>query len=585
MAGLSIGNGLSTGNGLSAGSGFSRGGGLYFSGFSVAPTLNLNFTTMTALPSTITFSRNSNATYYDSTGKLTYAPNNQLTYSNDFSNAVWTKSGLTQSAGLVTVSAGTAWHRLSASGVATSAVTTTSVKLKAGTHRYVQILDDHAAPSNDYENFDLVAGTKSSSGVTSSISDAGDGYWLCSITGNGDLGNNGIYISPVTGLNAARAESWTATGTETFYVKEAQLELVTYQTTPGTYNATTSAAYYGARLDYNPATLAARGLLIEEARTNSALYSQDFSNGTWVAFSGAAKVGAATGIVDPAGTQNAYELSFGATGGTIGAASAVYQACTFTASSFYSFSVYLRAKTGTTTIRLSAFASTNTGTADITLTTAWTRVLLENFSSGAATSGNIAIRNNVAGNSANVYAWGAQVELGSFATSYIPTAGGTVSRSADTASMTGTNFSSWYNQSEGSFVVNTTPLVATGSLYSNGVFGLLPTTGTGGGSFFLGQSATQNWLWWRANGSMAVTFGTVVANTPAKLAIAYKLADYAAVANNGTVGTSSDATALVNATSLSLGGQYAIQPYGGYIASFVYYPQRLPNATLQSLTS
>ena len=328
MAGLSIGNGLSTGNGLSAGSGFSRGGGLYFSGFSVAPTLNLNFTTMTALPSTITFSRNSNATYYDSTGKLTYAPNNQLTYSNDFSNAVWTKSGLTQSAGLVTVSAGTAWHRLSASGVATSAVTTTSVKLKAGTHRYVQILDDHAAPSNEYENFDLVAGTKSSSGVTSSISDAGDGYWLCSITGNGDLGNNGIYISPVTGLNAARAESWTATGTETFYVKEAQLELVTYQTTPGTYNATTSAAYYGARLDYNPATLAARGLLIEEARTNSALYSQDFSNGTWVAFSGAAKVGAATGIVDPAGTQNAYELSFGATGGTIGAASAVYQACT-----------------------------------------------------------------------------------------------------------------------------------------------------------------------------------------------------------------------------------------------------------------
>ena len=45
---------------------------------------------------------------------------------------------------------------------------------------------------------------------------------------------------------------------------------------------------------------------------------------------------------------------------------------------------------------------------------------------------------------------GAQVEVGTFPTSYIPTSGSTATRSPDSVSMTGDNFSDWYNQSEGS---------------------------------------------------------------------------------------------------------------------------------------
>jgi hypothetical protein len=52
-----------------------------------------------------------------------------------------------------------------------------------------------------------------------------------------------------------------------------------------------------------------------------------------------------------------------------------------------------------------------------------------------------------------IYIWGAQLEAGAFPTSYIPTVASQVTRSADSASMTGTNFSDWYRADEGTFIV------------------------------------------------------------------------------------------------------------------------------------
>jgi hypothetical protein len=42
-----------------------------------------------------------------------------------------------------------------------------------------------------------------------------------------------------------------------------------------------------------------------------------------------------------------------------------------------------------------------------------------------------------------------QLELGAFPTSYIPTTGAAATRAADVASISGSNFSSWYRQDEG----------------------------------------------------------------------------------------------------------------------------------------
>jgi hypothetical protein len=54
---------------------------------------------------------------------------------------------------------------------------------------------------------------------------------------------------------------------------------------------------------------------------------------------------------------------------------------------------------------------------------------------GATTPGDVTV---------SFYIWGAQLEQGAFPTSYIPTTSPAVTRAADVASMTGTNFSDWY---------------------------------------------------------------------------------------------------------------------------------------------
>ena len=55
-------------------------------------------------------------------------------------------------------------------------------------------------------------------------------------------------------------------------------------------------------------------------------------------------------------------------------------------------------------------------------------------------------------NSTGVYVWGIQIEVGSSATSYISTSGSTVTRSPDQAKITGTNFTDFYNQTEGNYI-------------------------------------------------------------------------------------------------------------------------------------
>jgi len=180
-----------------------------------------------------------------------------------------------------------------------------------------------------------------------------------------------------------------------------------------------------------------------------------------------------------------------------------------------------------------------------------------------------------------VHVWGPQLEAGAFPTSYIPTTTATVTRAADVASMTGTNFSSWYRQDEG-------------TLYAKALNKITNYIASINDSSPLNQSLTiyqpnssQTALFSRtSSGVQAQIIVTGATNAFNKFAGCYKTNDFAVSVNSGTVGTDTSG-AIPISTTFDIGAQRLGVAYGmsGIIARLTYYPVRLPDAQLQALTA
>lgn len=264
------------------------------------------------------------------------------------------------------------------------------------------------------------------------------------------------------------------------------------------------------RFDYNPTTLVCNGLLIEESRTNVLLNS--LINGTSLATQSVTV------------TAAARTLSFYGTGQVV--LSGVHSA-TVTGTGAYPARTTL-----TFTPTAGVLTLTVTGTVQF-----------------------------------------AQLELGSFVTSFIPTAASQVTRTADVAAMTGTNFSSWFNATESSVVV-----AYKGQ--SSGARAFTFSDGTGVNQVWIEPNYTV-----RAGGVTQYTTGIGAFTYPAKVGVVWKQNRFAVSVNGGAPFTGSSGNVPTLSTLyIGCGATGTSGFLNNCVSSLMYYPQALINNEVRAFS-
>jgi hypothetical protein len=359
------------------------------------------------------------------------------------------------------------------------------------------------------------------------------------------------------------------------------------------------------RFDCNPTSKSLRGILIEGASTNVHPRSQEFDNNTVWEKSGTATV-TANQIAAPDNTTSADLFRCGATG-----ASEVRRNNITLAAGTHTFSVFARKEvsdfvviqvqdTATASFRrvwfninLGSTGSATSGGSNIALLGS----KIEPYENGfyrvsitvSLTAGTVGGRTNIflsegngvfSGNAlSGIYIWGAQLETGEL-TSYIPTVAAAVTRNADVATITGTNFSDWWQAGKGSALVRARPSTVSGTRPW-----VQFDDATADNIIALRGNTTNPELYIRTSGSdqAQIDAGTIAASTRYRLAGAWATNDCAASLNSGTPVLDGAAT-IPTVTQARLGSD-GTNYLNGHIEAIEYYDERVLNASLQVLSS
>lgn len=605
------------------------------------PTLNLDFINNPQFDSRITFTRGSQATLFDSTGTLVYAKQNVLLQSQDFSTtwsvasqnaSITTNTAVapdgTTTADTITDDATSGIHRVSQTVTTSStAQLVFSVFAKYSTMQWIGLSAATSTGAWAGAKFDIqngVLGSTSQQGTgwaanSSSITSIGNGWYRCVLVFTpGATGSTTFLVNCATDgttftVSQRGSEIYSGTGSSAF-IWGAQLNTTPMEggvtSSLTTYYPTTTAAYYAPRFDYNPSTLAPRGLLIEEQRTNLLTYSEDFTNAAWTA---AELTVSGNSAVAPDGTTTADKLVESAAT----ALHVLYRNPSYTSGLTYTATVFAKAAERTQVHvqvgGISAFGALTWAVFDLSTQTVvndsnspttsianigngWFRLSVTKTATatgspqlqiGPAVGGTATYAGN---GTSGVFVWGAQLEAGAFPTSYIPTTTTALTRNADVASMTGTNFSSWYNASEGTFYAQYS-IQATAGVDRR----ILVVEGSGGQNvngiiMFVSNSAQKaasfNNFVSSSNIGRIDSVAAFSANTTYKGAFAITSSDRALSVNGATAVTSTSAFSIPSMTNLAIGQDgVGNTNINGHIQRISFYSQRLPNATLQALTA
>lgn len=556
-------------------------------------------------------SRSSFATYQDNIDGLIKRSNvNLLTYSNAFTTSPWTRGSnmtLTANSGIAPDNTNSAWNlRMVATSStwldntfsATAGVTYTGsiyVRSNSGTNNQVQLFVWTDA---------AVGGPATGSSVTN-------------ITATSTWTRYTVQFTPTTsGTYKLALDNNANTWAIDLMIWGAQVEEGNAATLYANTGASTSAAL---RYRYSPYARADMVPLLETASTNLLTKSEDLSHSDW-----AFKVGitaTANAATSPDGTVDATALTEDTSTGNH-LLQRVYE---FTTGVTYTFSVFAKAPSnnranlyllfgaGAFAAQQNAQFNLTTGVISNVSNSVGGRATMEPIANGwyrcsltapATTTANstmwIAISNGTSvsytGTSNTLHVWGAQLEANSFPSSYIPTdtttvtragdswTGGTATRAEDNLATTDANtFLSFYNQNEGSLVVELHALANVDqqavSVYGAQVVdpqNIRLRKSTLFGAYFVNRVFGQNYD--QTQGSTAYIDNSII-----KLAAAFTSGNTALAADGNIVSTGTPP--LYEMTAMAIGSVSGLgAPHYNAIRSVSYYPKRLPNSELIALT-
>jgi hypothetical protein len=481
-------------------------------------------------------------------------------------------------------------------------------------------------------------------GVTASIQAYPNGWYRCSITSTCSEGGGarvGVFIGSGTSTSYAGDE------TKGLYLWGAQLETAaggasapfptSYIPTRSTFiSRASTATYYNASgviqtaainearsaafLPDSSGVMRPIGLLLEEQRTNLLVQSEDFST-TWVATRASISTNA---ITAPNGAITANKLvgnatldshyvqqnTSGATNGIAYTSSVFAKAGELTRFELLhavGATLYVQGydlSDGTLLTRVTPGTTAATGGFIQAVGNGWYRCGITQISDGTTVAIRCTLRSADTvvfdATSQGIFLWGAQIEAGSFPTSYIPTttaavtrsadvsSSAAVTRSADMASISGSNFLGWFNATEGTlfgqwirgysgnFSNFASSAILTNNL-SGANAGSIPATVTNGANMQLYQSIVSS-------GVEQLDYVFENAGVRNKCIQAYQL-NNAQMAINGVLKEAdTSCTVPTGIDRCILGMRPASNWINSHLSRITYWPTRLPGLTLQSVT-
>ena len=573
---------------------------------------------MSELPSFCTFSRGTLGTCFDSAGVMRFCDHNLLTYSEQFDNAAWSKALSSvsanastsptgdSSADLVVTNNGVDLNLDDANGgvtqtksVAASTPWTLSVYAKAAGFTAIRLREGASSGCRavvSLSDGSVVYENRTSAQMNVTATDIGNGWWRVVATRTTGAAETACAVNIKPG-------GTTGDGTSGIYLWGAQLTQGSYAYP---YRATTSSAYYGPRFTYDPATLEPLGYLAEGQRTNLLTYSEQFDNAAWTQNNVTVTANAATSpngyltadaVIASASLNTFKELQQG---------SSVTSGVTYTYSAFVkdagyryvqlvgqsgifgTFYVNFDLQSGTE-VAFDAGTSTVVGRGISEIGDGWFRVYCS-VTCLSTTSGRMALNiipdaSSVRGvawsgdGTSGIYLWGAQLEAASFPSSYIPTTTASATRNADSLTITGTAATSRINNTEGTLWAQFRLTNVSDSCVA------AINDGTNNERHLMYVASDVRMI--TTDGGAAqcnIIAGAATANLTSRAAIAYKLNDCGTSLNGAAAVTDATAT-MPTCTRFEFGQYVSSSPLFGTIARVKYWPIRLTDAQLASITA